>query len=1401
MPPRTFAHPEPVQYAVASADGKKVYTAAGNKVRTWDVAKGAIEKEYAGHAAAVTAVAVSPNGQILVSGGADPAIRFRDQKTGKEEHQYGHDGGAITSLAINAAGNQLLSAEAKGHVKVWSLPPVPPKALPHGDAVTCVAVSADGAKVLTGGSDKTVRLWNAATGAKERDFTGPAGKVLAVAFSPDGKYIAAASEDKAVTVWTTADGKQVKKYALPAAGAAVAFSPANKTFAVGGADNIIRVFDVTKDKEEKALTGHTGTVTGLAYLGKGEQLLSGSADATVQLWNVAQAKSEKQFKLNAPVLSLSVSKNGGTFAAAMEKMVLVRALDAKGDGDGFAANKVRSASLSPDGAKLAVATADNRVTVYNAAAGRAYGVSTEFFTHDGVQAVAFHPDGKRLVSGGGDKAARVWTQALLWQTQRTGKPEVAIYSPKGDLIIAAGDKAIKIYQAADGKELRTIAANDGPVNRLSLSADGTRLTAAGARDKLVKVWDTAAKGDDPLATFEVGANAHAVISPNGQRVAVTSVGQDLITNLQVFDLVLGREVQTFRDKQLYAEGFLPDNRTLLVSSPAGKNVQLLDVNVLTAFDAHKGGVVSAQYHSSGALILTAGKDNTVKLWDVVKSNVLKTKTFGPFPDPVRAAVFSRDFTQVGAAVGKSVKVWNVADGKEVLTLPHPAEVAALSFSADKTRIATAAADKQTRLWDAATGKELQFFAQPGAVQTVLYHPNNAAILSGGTDKVVSIDAPAIQRLIPAATAPLHALTLTPNATHVVTAGADKTVTFWNLANGNKEKTFGGATVTLFAVALNKANTLLAAGGADKRVRLYNLADGKEIKAVALGGAVKTLQFSPNNLALAAGSADKTLQVWSTPFTPGQPLSPDLLKPLQTFTHDGAVTDVAFAADNATLYASSLGNSVKAFRVAADAPTKSFGHPNQVYAVAFSPNGNLLATGNVDGKIRIYDVAKATLVKEINAHTVKDMTQIYNVAFTPDGKQIASCSYDNSIKLFDATSGALVKEFKAYKVKDFEKGHRDPVFSIAISPDGKFLASGSGGIERVIKIWNLADGSVVRDLNNPKLKRFGVKPPPKSHPGWIYALRFTKDGKLVSVGDAPINKGYLAVWNPQDGKLLYGEELPLGSFYALALTANGDRLAIAAGPRQTDAGVQQWVCGQDAREGSAKRQAAETGALSGKPQKEGTERRVFSFCGLPLSASAIKGVSMKTIVFDFGNVLGFFDHYRTLNKLTPYTDMAAADMLAAVYGAELEDDFESGASAPRSSCGSTAPCAGSPAKTTSSAPPAPTSSGRTNPSAPWCRGSRRRATPCCSAATPMKSTRPTSASSSRTRCGTSTPWCSRTRPACASRGRSSSRTVSVWRAARRGSASSLTTWPRTSRGPWRAAGTASCILTPKTCRRG
>src|SRR5262249_16898656 len=136
------------------------------------------------------------------------------------------------------------------------------------------------------------------------------------------------------------------------------------------------------------------------------------------------------------------------------------------------------------------------------------------------------------------------------------------------------------------------------------------------------------------------------------------------------------------------------------------------------------------------------------------------------------AQFNRDFTQVGAAFGKNVKVWNLADNKELLTLAHPADVASLSFSVDKTKIVTGAADNLARVWDVASGKELQWFAHAGPVRSVVFHPTNTTILSGSNDKTVAVNTISAQRIIPASAMPLRGVTAMANATHVLTAGDD-----------------------------------------------------------------------------------------------------------------------------------------------------------------------------------------------------------------------------------------------------------------------------------------------------------------------------------------------------------------------------------------------------------------------------------------------------------------------------------------------------------------------------------------------------------------------------------------------------------------------------------------------------
>ncbi len=369
----------------------------------------------------------------------------------------------------------------------------------------------------------------------------------------------------------------------------------------------------------------------------------------------------------------------------------------------------------------------------------------------------------------------------------------ALFNGRYDRIVSCGDdKTVKVWNAADGKLVQSLDAHDGPVSGVAVNADATRIVSCGA-DKTVKVFALPAKPgtkeEKPVVIALPAAASAVALSPNGLRIAV-AVSDDKTGRVHVFDVASGKELLVFAEHAgaIPALSFLADNHTL-VSAGADKRVCLSDMNILATLDGHAGGVTSVAFHSNGTQALSAGADKTVKLWDLTKGQVLKT--FGPLPETVRAIAFNRACTQIGAASGKTVTVWNVADGKEVRKLEHPAEVAGLSFSADATRLATAAADNEVRVWELATGHELQAFLHAGPVRAVVCHgSNNALLVSGSADKTVALHTMTVTRVLSAGT-PIRALTVTPNGTHVLTAGDDGKIKLWNTGNGVNDRTLEG----------------------------------------------------------------------------------------------------------------------------------------------------------------------------------------------------------------------------------------------------------------------------------------------------------------------------------------------------------------------------------------------------------------------------------------------------------------------------------------------------------------------------------------------------------------------------------------------------------------------------------
>jgi WD40 repeat protein len=1125
VPAKSAANPAEVVLASATPTGK-VVTAGGDRiVRVFEMGKMTLEKQFPAQAAAITALSATP----LVTGGADGVLRHWDPATGKESAAIQAHAGPVTSIAV--LGQYLASAGADGAVKAWSLPPVPAKAMAHADAVAHALLTRDGGKLVTASADRAITAWNLATAAPERTLPKPDAPVTALALSPDNQTLAAATSDKAIHLWRLTDGKSMATWKTSVVPVGLVYSADGQTLAIAsdGAVSLVKPAEAKDGKEPKEAAHFAvkkGT-TGLAI--HGDQLLVGSADGTIQALAFADGSVKRTLTHTGPVVQLAVGKD--RLAAVGGKSLTIWSL---ADGKRLAASELattlRSASWSVDGTRLAIGGDDKLVRLLDAD-----GTPIEQFAAEGPIHATVVVDAKRVVGAGADKFARLWTSTLVWQSKHAGPVAAVVISTKSEVYSAGADKLVHVSGLADGKELRTLP-QESAIVRLALSPDSTKLAVLDAAHK-VHVWNLAA-ATKPEKTIAVPPTATDIaLNTAGQLLAVATGNE-----VRVHDVALGKEIQLFRDHAGPVErvSFL-DAKTLVT---AGKDnaARLLTIGVAGAIDVGSA-TNTLRFNAAGTQVATGGADKTLRIWDVAKKTAIRT--LGPKADAIRAVMFSPDGNQIAAAAGNVVTVWTLGDGKEIASLAHPAPVRSLGWSQNGQRLVTGCDDKQSRLWELPSGRELQYAAFADPVRSVS--------LDAGATQMTSVAGPTI-RIEPVLAqksidvGPVQDVASLGNLLYTV--AADKSLKSWGLSTLAAEKTaFAPADGPLRAAAVSKTQILLATGGDDKIVRVYNVPDGKLLGSVPVDAPVRELVFSANSQFLIAVLADKKFIALTTTFANGQPTPADFLKPAQTFAPPTPIADLVALNDGLSFFAGSAEKVLTQWKIASPIPIRNFAHNGPVLSIAFPPKDSTrVTTGCNDGRIRIFDIAKTAVLKQIDAHldAKGQGNPIYSIAYSPDGSKILSASLDRSVKIWDATSGALVRELKPFDVKTSPHGHFEEVYAAAFSADGKLIATGSGGVEKVIKLWKADDGSFIRDLIHPDYTR--EKGPAQSHPGWITHLQFLRDGRLIAVGDAPRNEGYLSVWDTRDGRVLQSEALPLGTVYGFALSGDEKLLAIGAGSR-------------------------------------------------------------------------------------------------------------------------------------------------------------------------------------------------------------------------------------------------------------
>jgi len=590
----------------------------------------------------------------------------------------------------------------------------------------------------------------------------------------------------------------------------VAFSRDGNLLVTGTQSGGVRIWQARTGTVLREWNAHDDGAWTAAFSPDGRQLATGGFDGIINLWDVETVLQDKDPK---PSLRLEPTR------------------------------RVWSVAFSPDGKYLASGsgyTGDQKgeLKVWDLRS-RQEVLTLSHFT-DTVTCVAFSPDGRQL-------ATTCQGLVQLWdaQTGQEGMPFLrgpdsrrtgVAFSPDGHLLVSVGgvlsvspDEEVQVWDAHTGQLIRSLSGHVGGLRCVAFSPDGRRIASAGL-DQTIKIWD--AKTGDEILTLRGHTDAIQCLafSPDGFQLA--SASQDV--TVRIWDATPEPEQRS-------------EYRTLL---------------------GHTGAVTDVAFHPKDeSLLVSAGTDGTVRMWDARIGKELGTLTLPPSYERLKVA-FSRDGRHLAALSRQprgSLGVWEVDSRKLVGELRRPrAGGRCLCFSPDGRHVVVAGNDHTVHVSDAMTGEEVQspFKAHDWGV---------------------------------------FALEFSPDGRHLATGSADRTVRIWDW-NGSTELPLTSLQHAgrVTSVAYSRDGKRLASASLDRTVKVWDTARWELLHDLLQSSGVQCVAFDRDGPRLAWGSNDGTVTVWDGPGT-----EPHVLR-----GHTSWIQAVAFSPKGQWIASASLDGTVK-----------------------------------------------------------------------------------------------------------------------------------------------------------------------------------------------------------------------------------------------------------------------------------------------------------------------------------------------------------------------------------------------------------------------------------------------------------------------------------------------------------